>query len=125
MKRIIVVLLIAGMVVALHQPKVSEPVQREWTVADSKSYARVQMLAWGKNQYACLDKIWTKESNWDANSYNRQKVMGRNAYGIPQILGLKIGTHPTVQIDKGLKYIIYRYGTPCMAWKFHQREGWY
>jgi hypothetical protein len=125
MKRIIVVLLIAGMVVALHQPKVSEPVQREWTVADSKSYARVQMLAWGKNQYACLDKIWTKESNWDANSYNRQKVMGRNAYGIPQILGLKIGTHPTVQIDKGLKYIMYWYGTPCMAWKFHQRKGWY
>lgn len=125
MKRIIAVLLIAGTVVVLHQPKVSAPVQREWTVADSKSYARVQLYAEQKRQYACLEKMWTRESNWRANAYNRQKVMGRNAYGIPQILGLKRGTHPTRQIDKGLEYIIHRYGTPCMAWKFHQRKGWY
>ena len=125
MKRIIAVLLIAGVVVVLHQPKVSAPVQKEWTVADSKSYARVKLYAWQKNQYVCLEKLWTRESNWRANAYNRQKVMGRNAYGIPQILGLKRGTHPTRQIDKGLEYIIHRYGTPCMAWEFHQRKGWY
>jgi hypothetical protein len=125
MKRIVAVVLVAVLLVLLHQPKVSAPVQREWTVADSKSYARVQMIAWQKHQYECLDELWTRESNWRANAYNRQKVMGRNAYGIPQILGLKRGTHPTEQIDKGLKYIIHRYGTPCMAWKFHQRLGWY
>jgi hypothetical protein len=99
MKRIIAVGLVAGLLVILHQPKVSAPVQREWTVADSKSYARVQLYAWAKNQYACLEKLWTRESNWRADAYNRQKVMGRNAYGIPQILGLKRGTHPTRQID--------------------------
>jgi hypothetical protein len=125
MKRTLAVLLIAGTVVLLHQPKVSAPVQREWTVADSKSYARVQLYAQQKRQYACLEKLWTRESNWKANAYNHQKVMGRNAYGIPQILGLKRGTHPTRQIDKGLEYIVHRYGTPCMAWKFHQRKGWY
>lgn len=125
MKRIIVVGLVAGLLVALHQPKVSAPVLREWTVADSKSYARLKLYAQEKHQYACLEKLWTRESNWRANAYNRQKVMGRNAYGIPQILGLKRGTHPTEQIDRGLSYIAHRYGTPCMAWKFHQREGWY
>jgi len=125
MKRTLAVLLIAGTVVLLHQPKVSAPVQREWTVADSKSYARVQLYAQQKHQYNCLEKLWTRESNWQADAYNHQKVMGRNAYGIPQILGLKRGTHPTRQIDKGLEYIVHRYGTPCMAWKFHQRKGWY
>jgi hypothetical protein len=125
MKRTLAVLLIAGTVVLLHQPKVSAPVQREWTVADSKSYARVQLYAQQKSQYACLEKLWTRESNWKADAYNHQKVMGRNAYGIPQILGLKRGTHPTRQIDKGLEYIVHRYGKPCMAWKFHQRKGWY
>lgn len=125
MKRTIAIMLIAGMVVILHQPKVSEPVQREWTVADSKSYARIKLYAWQKHQYECLELLWTRESNWRANAYNRQKVMGLNAYGIPQILGLKRGTHPTEQIDRGLEYIIHRYGTPCMAWKFHKRKGWY
>ena len=85
----------------------------------------VQLYAEQKRQYACLEKLWTRESNWKANAYNHQKVMGRNAYGIPQILGLERGTHPTEQIDRGLEYIIHRYGTPCMAWKFHQRKGWY
>ena len=125
MKRTIAVMLIAVTAVLLHQPKVSEAVQREWTVADSKSYARVKLYAWQKHQYECLEKLWTRESNWRANAYNRQKVMGRNAYGIPQILGLKRGTHPTEQIDKGLEYIVHRYGTPCTAWRFHQQKGWY
>jgi len=125
MKRIIAIAVVAVLLVLCHQSKTAEPVQREWTVSDSKSYAKKQLLAWEKHQYACLDILWTRESNWQANAYNHQKVMGRNAYGIPQILGLKRGTHPTVQIDKGLEYIIYRYGTPCMAWKFHQRKGWY
>jgi hypothetical protein len=59
------------------------------------------------------------------NAYNKVKVMGKNAGGIPQILGLDPRTPAPLQIDRGMKYIIHRYGTPCMAWKFHQRKGWY
>lgn len=98
---------------------------REWVVADSKAYAQDVVLAWADNQYLCLDKLWTKESNWRPEAYNKIKVMGKNAGGIPQILGLSTQTPAPKQIDRGFKYIMHRYGTPCMAWKHHQRKGWY
>ena len=101
------------------------PVPTEWTVNDSKMYARDSLLAWHHNQWLCLDKLWTKESNWRHEAYNKIKVMGKNAGGIPQILGLSPDTNPTEQIDRGLSYISYRYGTPCEAWKFWQKNGWY
>ena len=106
----------------LSQPK-------EWTVDDSKLYARDSLLAWQHNQWLCLDKLWTKESNWRHEAYNEQPVYQkgekRYAGGIPQILGLSPDTNPTEQIDRGLDYIIYRYSTPCQAWKFWQKNGWY
>jgi tRNA(Met) C34 N-acetyltransferase TmcA len=88
-------------------------------------YARDSLLSWEHNQWLCLDKLWTKESNWRHEAYNKQKVMGKNAGGIPQILGLSPNTNPTEQIDRGLDYISHRYGTPCKAWKFWQKNGWY
>ena len=101
------------------------PQKREWTVQDSKAYARDAISGWADNQYTCLNKLWTKESNWRSEAYNKIKVMGKNAGGIPQLLGLNPKVPAPLQIDRGLKYIIHRYGTPCMAWKFHQRKGWY
>jgi hypothetical protein len=98
---------------------------REWVVEDSKAYAQDVILAWASNQYECLDKLWTRESNWRSEAYNKVKVMGKNAGGIPQILGLDPKTPAPLQIDRGFAYIMHRYGTPCMAWKFHQRKGWY
>jgi tRNA(Met) C34 N-acetyltransferase TmcA len=124
MKRLLLLFIaifsIAGItrVETLSQPK-------EWTVNDSKYYARESLLAWQHNQWLCLDKLWTKESNWRHEAYNKQKVMGKNAGGIPQILGLSPDTNPTEQIDRGLDYISHRYGTPCSAWKFWQKNGWY
>jgi hypothetical protein len=98
---------------------------REWVVEDSKAYAQDVVLAWAANQYECLDKLWTQESNWRAEAYNKVKVMGKNAGGIPQILGLDPRTPAPLQIDRGFAYIMHRYGTPCMAWKFHEQKGWY
>ena len=107
------------------QPTQIKITPREWVVKDSKAYAKDVMSAWADNQYECLDKLWTKESNWRPEAFNKQKIMGKNAGGIPQILGLDPETPAPLQIDRGMKYIIHRYGTPCMAWKFHQRKGWY
>jgi hypothetical protein len=101
------------------------PKEREWVVEDSKAYAHDVVLAWASNQYECLDKLWTQESNWRSEAYNKVKVMGKNAGGIPQILGLDPKTPAPLQVDRGFAYILHRYGTPCMAWKFHQRKGWY
>ena len=105
------------------------PQPMEWTVNDSKLYARDSLLAWHHNQWLCLDKLWTKESNWRHEAYNKQPVYqkgeARHAGGIPQILGLSPDTNPVEQIDRGLDYIVYRYSTPCQAWKFWQKNGWY
>lgn len=98
---------------------------REWQIADSKAYANDVVQAWADNQYRCLHKLWTKESNWRHQAYNKIKVMGKNAGGIPQVLGMDPKTPPPLQIDRGFSYIMHRYGTPCMAWKFHQKNNWY
>jgi len=64
-------------------------------------------------QLNCIDKLWMKESKWNSKSKNKKST----AFGIPQILGLKT-KDPYKQIERGLDYIRYRYGTPCEAWKF-------
>ena len=64
-------------------------------------------------QLNCIDKLWMKESRWSSRANNKKST----AFGIPQILGLKT-KDPYKQIERGLDYIRYRYGTPCAAWKF-------
>ena len=105
--------------------KVESAPVRTWVVQDSKAYANDVVLSWAQNQYKCLDKLWTQESNWRPEAYNKVKVMGKNAGGIPQVLGMDPNLAAPLQIDRGFAYIMHRYGTPCMAWKFHQRKGWY
>ena len=127
MKKILFIIVLIFTWISISNAGVSDKPSspRTWTVRDSKAYAKDKLFAWEQNQYLCLEKLWTKESNWRPEAYNKQKVMGKNAGGIPQILGMLPSTPATLQIDRGLAYIMYRYGTPCMAWKFHQRKGWY
>lgn len=99
--------------------------KREWSVQDSKTYAKDAVMSWSLKEWECLDKLWTKESNWRPKAYNPIKVMGKNAGGIPQILGLSPNTNPTYQIDRGVSYIQHRYITFCNAWRHFQNKGWY
>ena len=128
-KKILLAVVVVGLVVYAigHRasPTEKQITDRVWVVEDSKSYAKDVVLAWADNQYECLDKLWTQESNWRSEAYNKVKVMGKNAGGIPQILGLDPTIPAPLQIDRGFAYIMHRYGTPCMAWKFHERKGWY
>lgn len=102
-----------------------KPVERTWTIQDSKAYARDVMYLWADKQYQCLNKLWTKESNWRVEAYNKTRIMGKNAGGIPQLLGMSPDTPAPIQIDRGLEYIKYRYTTPCKALYFHDKRGWY
>ena len=80
-------------------------------------------------QFACLVKLWNKESGWRVSAHNRSS----GAHGIPQALpGSKMAkfgkdwrTNPSVQIQWGLYYISKRYGSPCNALGHSQRTGWY
>ena len=80
-------------------------------------------------QVACLEKLWTKESQWREKARNSSS----GAYGIPQALpaskmasaGGDYLTNPATQIKWGLGYIRDRYGNPCSAWSHSQAKGWY
>jgi soluble lytic murein transglycosylase-like protein len=82
-----------------------------------------------KVQYACLIELWEHESHWNPKALNKSS----GAYGIPQFLPTTWGNYkypfkpkdPQIQIKAGLRYITVRYGTPCRAWKFWKRHGWY
>jgi len=89
-------------------------------VANTKSHPEIAILKIYTHQRLgdlkelnCIDKLWMKESRWSSKAKNKKST----AAGIPQILGLKT-KDPYLQIEAGLKYIRYRYGTPCQAWKF-------
>jgi hypothetical protein len=106
-------------------PTQTNTVTSAWSKADSKAYARDQLSAWQEEQWSCLSNLWGKESAWNPNAYNSVRVMGKNAGGIPQLLGLDPDTPAPRQIERGLSYIYYRYDTPCNAWAFFKRNGWH
>ena len=106
---LIALLLVVYFISSPNQATVSKPiVERTWVTKDSKAYAQDVVLNWAQNQYRCLDKLWVKESNWRPNAYNKVKVMGKNAGGIPQILGLNPDMPAPLQIDRGFAYIMHR-----------------
>jgi hypothetical protein len=63
-----------------------------------KLYSHIKLT--NSRQYLCLEKLWTRESQWNPRAKNKHST----AYGIPQLLKLKI-KDPYKQIDAGLKYI--------------------
>jgi hypothetical protein len=129
--RALLFLLFVSVSLVLFNPPTSEPqtkqasVQTLWSEADSRAYARDMLHKWQDKQWLCLSRLWGKESAWNPKAYNKIKVMGKNAGGIPQLLGLSPNTAPTLQIERGLSYIYYRYDTPCNAWQHFQRKGWH
>lgn len=102
------------------------------TIAESKKYAELYIkttYAWGEDQFACLDRLWERESNWRHTAKNKSS----SAYGIPQALpGIRMAeiaddwqTNPATQIKWGAQYISKRYGTPCAALDKSLTRGWY
>ena len=83
-----------------------------------KLYSHIKLT--NSRQYLCLEQLWDQESQWNPKSKNKKS----SAYGIPQLLHLKI-TNPYLQIDAGLAYITKRYGSPCKAWAYHLKHGHY
>ena len=83
-----------------------------------KEYAAV--LVDDKYQMSCLSKLYGKESAWNPNAVNGSH------YGIPQGRSeyLKTATAEE-QVMWGLKYIDNRYGSPCAAWAFFQKNNYH
>jgi hypothetical protein len=88
-----------------------------------KEYAAV--LVDDKTQMSCLSKLYGKESAWNYKAVGNLNGTQR-VYGIPQGKSeyLKTAT-PEQQIMWGLKYIDNRYGSPCKAWEFFQKNNYH
>jgi hypothetical protein len=106
------------------------------TPDQAKAHARVEMKSWGwhaAEQWHCLERLWTKESNWRPEAQNKQPVIqirdGKRvklyAGGIPQILGLNPKLSVPAQVQRGFEYIKARYGSPCHARNWWDRHKWY
>jgi len=95
-----------------------QPVQAATLADHYKLYAHSRIIDW--NQYHCFVKIIHKESRWDPNAKNGSH------YGLGQMRSQWYrNLDPYRQIDQTIKYISNRYQTPCKAWAFHERKGWY
>ena len=83
-----------------------------------KEYAAI--LVDDKSQMKCLASLYGKESAWNPNAVNGSH------YGIPQGRSeyLRDATAEE-QVQWGLKYIDNRYGSPCAAWDFFQKNNYH
>ncbi len=83
-----------------------------------KEYAAV--LVDDKTQMSCLSRLYGKESAWNPDAVNGSH------YGIPQGRSEYLrNALPEQQIKWGLKYIHNRYGNPCAAWDFFQKNNYH
>ena len=98
---------------------------------DPKKYAfqtALKEYSWDKVEQKCLGILWGKEAAW-----NYTAKSPTDDYGIPQ-RHMRHSTQkqiddfmksPVIQIDWGLNYIKVRYGSPCQAWNFWEKNRWY
>ena len=83
-----------------------------------KLYAHSRILDY--KEFMCFNKIITKESRWSYTARNGSH------YGLGQMRSKHYRDLDTFrQIDSSLRYITKRYQTPCKAWTFHGKHGYY
>ena len=84
----------------------------------AKEYAALRLD--NNQQYICLSVLYGKESAWN------DKAVNGSHYGIPQGRSIYLKTaNKYEQVDWGLAYIEARYGTPCAALRFFQKNNYH
>ena len=123
--------IVLPMVLATPTSSVPMTAQMKLKILSPKDYAAhvaLHKYGWGQTQHKCLKALWGKESAWNYLAKSKTKD-----YGIPQrhmSQNTKIEIQdflrsPQIQIEWGLNYINNRYGSPCKAWAFHNKNNWY
>lgn len=89
----------------------------------TRSYVRERITekGWSINEWICLDELITRESEWLHDATNPNS----SAYGLFQMLKTPEGLGIKKQTNRGLRYIESRYGTPCKALEFHDKNNHY
>jgi len=84
-----------------------------------KQYAWIY-LDYDIDEFDCLDKLYTAESQWNPKARNGSH------YGIPQGRSKYLITaSPYGQIRWGIKYNLSRHGTMCAAYEHWILKGWH
>lgn len=111
---------------------ISQQVEMAREMMGAKQVAKTIMntdYQWGDDQYACLNKLWTKESHWNYKAHNYRSGAHGIAQALPavkmEVISSDWRTNPLTQIRWGLRYIDIRYETPCQAWSKFKRSRYY
>ena len=112
----------AVLVAVAKQAPVRQPKGHTPKSAQALARLKVSRSGWHEGrQWQCLVTLWQRESGWRYKANNPTS----SAQGIPQLLNLPPDLSPAEQIDRGIKYIKHRYGTPCKALQSSFDRGWY
>ena len=84
-----------------------------------KQYAKANLSI---EEYRCALTLYTRESNWRSQAYNKSS----GAAGIPQGKSKWLRTaDPVSQVKWGIKYSNSRYNGMCNALKHFKTKGWH
>jgi len=111
---------------------ISQQVEMARTIIGAKKVAKGIMdteFSWGDDQYACINKLWSKESHWNYKAHNYRSGAHGIAQALPavkmEIISDDWRTNPVTQIRWGLHYIDLRYQDPCTAWAKWRSHRYY
>lgn len=104
----------------------SAPSPSSSSTSSPRVYAQAALSV---DQYACLDAVVQRESNWDVHATNPSS----GAYGLGQALpGSKMASagsdwenNGVTQVKWTIGYMNERYDSPCGAKSFHDANGYY
>ena len=95
-----------------------EATAASYSIDHLKLYAHSRILDY--KEFQCFNKIITQESRW---SY---KARNGSHYGLGQMRSKHYrDLDPFRQLDATIRYVTIRYQTPCKAWTFHVKHGYY
>jgi hypothetical protein len=112
--------------------EISQQVEAAREMDGAKKVAKSIMaeeFSWGDDQYACLNKLWSKESHWNYKAHNYRSGAHGIAQALPavkmEVISDDWRTNPVTQIRWGLRYIDLRYEDPCTAWAKWRSHRYY
>ena len=96
------------------------PAEAVTDIDNLKLYAHSRLINY--EQFQCLNKLITKESNWRINAVNPN---GKH-FGLGQMRNTKYQNLDGFRmIDWSLRYIKARHGSSCNAYAHWQKHGWH
>ena len=89
-----------------------------YSIDHLKLYAHSRILDY--KEFQCFNKIITKESRWSYVARNGSH------FGLGQMKSKHYrDLDPFRQLDATIRYVTIRYQSPCNAWAFHMKHGYY